>query len=91
ESVPNPGNVDLVLYNAGMDPHGSAGGVSGIDSDVLSQREKLVYRWAGGLNLPVAFVLAGGYTGRITMEELVKLHRLTLREASNQTRSKSTQ
>lgn len=84
ESVSNPENVDLVLYNAGMDPHERAGGVSGIDAVMLQRREEMVYGWADSLNLPVAFVLAGGYTGSMTMDELVDLHRLTLAAATGE-------
>jgi acetoin utilization deacetylase AcuC-like enzyme len=81
-AVENPETVDLVLYNAGMDPHEQAGGVAGIDIETLRQREKAVYDWASALNLPIAFVLAGGYTGSIDMNELVDLHRLTLTAAA---------
>ena len=84
ESVRNPENVDLVLYNAGMDPHERAGGVSGIDAVMLQRREEMVYGWADSLDLPVAFVLAGGYTGSMTMDELVDLHRLTLAAATGE-------
>jgi hypothetical protein len=38
--------------------------------------------WARAQAVPVAFVLAGGYTGpRLSREELVALHRLTVRAA----------
>jgi acetoin utilization deacetylase AcuC-like enzyme len=82
DAVENPETVDLVLYNAGMDPHELAGGVAGIDTETLRQREQAVYDWASALNVPTAFVLAGGYTGSIDMNELVDLHRLTLTAAA---------
>lgn len=82
ESVEHPETIDLVLYNAGMDPHGSAGGVSGIDADTLQQRDEIVYDWASNHALPIAFVLAGGYTSSgMTMDDLVDLHRLTIKAA----------
>lgn len=88
-SVENPEGVDLVLYNAGMDPHEFAGGVAGINIETLRQREQIVYDWTSALNLPIAFVLAGGYKGLITMDELVDLHRLTLTAAAPQTCSQA--
>jgi acetoin utilization deacetylase AcuC-like enzyme len=82
ESVTGPGNVDLVLYNAGMDPHEHAGGVRRIDADMLQQRDEIVYDWASSHALPIAFVLAGGYTSSdMTIDELVDLHRITLTAA----------
>ncbi len=76
---------DLCLYNAGMDPHeGSAdGGLEGIDTQMLQERENLVFEWCRRRGLPVAFVLAGGYIGaRLDAAGLVALHRLTLRAAA---------
>lgn len=75
---------DLILYNAGMDPyqHCDTGGLWGIDSGVLAQREAYVFEWAARHNTPVAFVLAGGYTGKMLSENrLVDLHRLTIAAA----------
>jgi acetoin utilization deacetylase AcuC-like enzyme len=66
----------LCLYNAGMDPFGF------VDFDVLRKREQLVFEWARETNTPIAFVLAGGYTGEdLPREGLVDLHRMTIEEA----------
>jgi acetoin utilization deacetylase AcuC-like enzyme len=76
---------DLCLYNAGMDPHEGCpiGGLPGITRDILAAREWLVFDWCRRLGLPVAFVLAGGYTGPALSERgLVDLHRLTLAAAA---------
>jgi acetoin utilization deacetylase AcuC-like enzyme len=76
---------DLCLYNAGMDPFEgcSTGGLSGITQDILAQRETLVFDWCRSQNLPVAFVLAGGYVGsQLEKAQLVELHRLTLSAAA---------
>jgi acetoin utilization deacetylase AcuC-like enzyme len=84
-SVVDPSLIDLVIYNAGMDPHEdcSTGGSTGITTDVLAQREKLVFEWAGQHGVPVSFVLAGGYSGRkLSRSQLVDLHRLTIQEAA---------
>ena len=68
--------ADLVLYNAGMDPH------PGISAEALAHRERLMFEQAAANNTPVAWVLAGGYTWGITMDELVDLHLLTARAAA---------
>jgi acetoin utilization deacetylase AcuC-like enzyme len=84
-SVVDPSSIDLVIYNAGMDPHEdcSTGGSAGITTDVLAQREKLIFEWAGQHGVPVSFVLAGGYSGRkLSRAQLVDLHRLTIQEAA---------
>lgn len=85
QSVLEPGSIDLVIYNAGMDPHEdcSTGGAAGITTEVLVQREAMVFGWAKEHKIPVSFVLAGGYSGRkLTRSQLVDLHRLTLQAAA---------
>nr|WP_280826183.1 hypothetical protein [Mycobacterium sp. OTB74] len=79
------GPFDICLYNAGMDPHEGCvtGGIRGITSEVLARREQLVFHWCRQRNLPVAFVLAGGYvSSKLSQETLVDLHRLTITEAA---------
>lgn len=76
---------DLCLYNAGMDPDErcSIGGVKGIDRELLKAREQLVFKWCRRHGLPIAFVMAGGYTGGSLDERaLVDLHRLTIEVAA---------
>jgi acetoin utilization deacetylase AcuC-like enzyme len=68
-----PDDTGLVIYNAGMDPH------PGVSAEGLAQRERLVAAWCARNSVPVAFVLAGGYTWGITMDELVDLHLHTVR------------
>ena len=68
--------TDLVLYNAGMDPH------PGVSVDALRERERLVFEAASQTNTPVAWVLAGGYTWGISMDALVNLHLLTITSAA---------
>jgi acetoin utilization deacetylase AcuC-like enzyme len=78
---------DLCLYNAGMDPcqDCSTDGQEGITPRVLAERERLVFDWCRGRRLPVAFVLAGGYSGpRLDEAGLVNLHRLTLSAAAGE-------
>jgi acetoin utilization deacetylase AcuC-like enzyme len=75
----------LCLYNAGMDPFQgcSTGGLTGITREVLAARERLVFDWCRHQELPVAFVIAGGYLGPGLDEQgLVGLHRFTLSAAA---------
>lgn len=78
-------NYDLVLYNAGMDPYQGCGigGLYGIDYGMLQSREQMVFQWCARRGVPVAFVLAGGYTGAtLKRDMLVDLHRLTIGNAA---------
>lgn len=75
---------DLCIYNAGMDPDGrcEVGGLPGIDASILKKRENFVFDWAKNRGVPIAFVLAGGYSGTtLTRDELVALHRMTIESA----------
>jgi len=75
---------DVCLYNAGMDPHedSAIGGLDGITAVMLRERERWFFQWAARRELPVAFVLAGGYaSGALTEDALVGLHRLTIEAA----------
>ena len=79
------GSFDVCLYNAGMDPHEDCptGGLAGITREVIEQREQLVFEWCRQQDIPIAFVLAGGYTGpKLDRRGLVDLHRLTLAVAA---------
>jgi acetoin utilization deacetylase AcuC-like enzyme len=61
----------------------SPGGQRGITEDILAQRERMVFQWAATRQLPIAFVMAGGYTGnRLSQDQLVDLHRLTIQAAT---------
>ncbi len=83
---------DLCLYNAGMDPHEDCaiGGMPGIDADLLAQREAAVFAWCSTHQIPVAFVLAGGYSSKLghtgiglSQTALIDLHRLTIAAAAH--------
>ncbi len=85
DSVVDPGSIDLILYNAGVDPHEdcSTGGARGVTSEVLSVRDAMVFGMAQSVGVPVAFVFAGGYVGsRMSRDQLVDLHRRTISAAS---------
>lgn len=79
-------HFDLCLYNAGMDPHEgcTVGGLDGITTALVQEREELVFAWCQRRAISVAFVLAGGYVGpNLRQAELVALHRLTLTAAAH--------
>lgn len=83
-AVVDPASIDLVLYNAGVDPHEDCptGGAIGVTSEVLAQRDRMVFDWARSWSIPAAFVFAGGYVGeRLSRESLVGLHRQTISAA----------
>ncbi|MCX6783463.1 MAG: hypothetical protein NT141_00060 [candidate division WWE3 bacterium] len=54
---------DLVIYNAGMDAfeNDRLGGISGITSEILKERDDLVFETCRKYSAPVAFSLEGGY------------------------------
>jgi len=83
DEVPDPAGVDLVIYNAGMDVHEEAGGDAGFTTDLVVDREHLVLGWAVAQGLPVAFTLAGGYTGHgRDLAGVAELHLETFRAAA---------
>ena len=62
-------DYDLVLYNAGIDPHPR------ISVNGLAQRDELVFNRIFQETLPCGFVLAGGYTTSYgTIEEVADTH-----------------
>ncbi|MFM7685085.1 MAG: hypothetical protein ACKPDI_04050, partial [Actinomycetota bacterium] len=83
-AIIDPESIDVVIYNAGMDPHEhSLGGAAGIDAEVLAERERMVFEWANSRGIPVAFTLAGGYkSSELSADELAELHLATF-EASH--------
>ena len=66
---------DLVLDNAGMDPYPS------VSISALAERERLIFGAGAAHSTPIAWVLAGGYTLDLAMDELVDLHLETPRAA----------
>jgi acetoin utilization deacetylase AcuC-like enzyme len=78
-----PEELDLILYNAGMDPHEHAGGRDGLTTEMLETREQMVFEWARHLGVPVAFALAGGYrTSALDLDGVAELHLLTFHAAA---------
>ena len=80
-----PDDFDLAIYNAGVDVHEDCrtGGRAGFGDDLIQARERLVFEWGHARGVPIAFVLAGGYTGgAMTQDRLVTLHRITIETAA---------
>ena len=72
--------VGFLIYNAGMDAHGRAGGLHGVDTEIIRERERRVVAWAGREGVPVTFALAGGYKwGGLTLQQVADLHVETVR------------
>lgn len=67
------GRPDLVLYQAGADPY-REDPYSPLDLDQadLRERDRLVFAWAKQQGLPLAWVLAGGYTKDVS--KVVAVH-----------------
>ncbi len=68
--------TDIVLYNAGVDIHPEFSRLT------VALRERLVFARANAESTPIAWVLAGGYTFGMSMDELVDLHWQTITAAA---------
>ena len=67
------GRPDLVLYQAGADPYKEDPySPLDLDHDDLRERDRFVFEWARRHALPVAWVLAGGYTPDVS--KVVDVH-----------------
>lgn len=56
-------NPDLVIYDAGMDffEDDRIGGIKGVNKEFLFDRDKSIFEFFVRQNIPVAFMLGGGY------------------------------
>lgn len=73
---------DLILYQAGMDPHADDPlGSLELSSEQLWMRDRLVFKFCKEMKIPVMFVLAGGYQTPIETR-LVPLHVNTFKAAA---------
>ncbi len=72
------GKSDLVLYQAGADPHidDPLGGL--LSSDQMRRRDRAVFRWARARAKPLTWNLAGGYQEPIA--KVLALHLATVEE-----------
>lgn len=72
---------DVLLYNAGMDVHEDCriGGLAGMTTAHIAQREHAVSKWAKAHSLTVVACLAGGYAGsNLTHQTLIELHAMSV-------------
>jgi acetoin utilization deacetylase AcuC-like enzyme len=76
--------VDLVLYQAGADPHIDDPLGGWLTTEELRMRDRLVFRTLAELAIPVAWNLAGGYQrdGQGTIRPVLDIHDNTLRECA---------
>lgn len=71
--------ADLIIYQAGMDCHQhDPFGSKWLTTELLQKREEIVFNLAKKHQIPIMFVLAGGYQ---SMPELVDLHLKTFAAA----------
>lgn len=82
ESLREFDDCDLVLYNAGADPHidDPLGGV--LNTEQMASRDFILYLCMKNLNIPVATSLAGGYQRdkNGSINAVIELHNNALRE-----------
>ncbi|MCK6507881.1 histone deacetylase [Myxococcota bacterium] len=73
---------DLLLFQAGADPYQEDPySPLLVDHDALAARDRYVFEVARARGLPVAWVLAGGYTPQV--EKVVQVHLNTFRAATS--------
>lgn len=71
--IASQGAIDLLLYQAGADPYfEDPYSPLQLTHDDLFERDRLVFQFAKTKNVPIAWVLAGGYTHDVT--KVVKVH-----------------
>lgn len=72
---------DVLLYQAGADPHvhDPLGGF--LDDDQLAERDRTVFREARRLGIPAAWNLAGGYQD--PLDNVLDIHDRTMRECAD--------
>lgn len=74
---------DLVLYQAGADPHVADPLGGFLTTEELRQRDRVVFR---GIRAPIGWCLAGGYSpsldGTIFTDPVLSIHRNTLDESN---------
>lgn len=72
-------NADLIVYQAGMDCHqDDPCGSSWFSTELIEKRDEMIFRLAKKHQIPLMFVLAGGYQA---LPELVQLHLSTFKTA----------
>lgn len=70
-------DCDVILYQAGADPHVDDPLGGWLTAEQLSIRDELVFATAAELGVPLAWNLAGGY--QVPLRRVLKVHNNTLR------------
>jgi len=79
-------DCDIILYQAGADPHidDPLGGF--LTSDQMRRRDRIVFQEAKSWNIPLVWNLAGGYqvelfpSGKTSIRKVLDLHDTTMRQ-----------
>jgi acetoin utilization deacetylase AcuC-like enzyme len=73
-------HCDVILYQAGADPHVNDPKGGFLTTEQLKERDRLVFSLAQHYRTPIAWNLAGGYqtTTTNTIEPILEIHRNTL-------------
>jgi len=72
--------TDLIIYQAGMDCHQhDKYGSKWFTTELLFERDRIVFEMAKKMKIPLLFVLAGGYQ---VLDDLVPLHVNTFKAAN---------
>jgi len=69
---------DMLLYQAGADPHVNDPLGGALTTEQLRERDRVVFRTCAAMGLPVAWNLAGGYQRPI--DRVLEIHRNTMSE-----------
>lgn len=76
------GKPDLLLYQAGADPYyEDPYSPLQLDHDALLKRDEKVFQWAKAHQIPIAWVLAGGYTKDLS--KVIQVHTNTFEAWKN--------
>lgn len=71
-------DCDLLLYQAGADPHVDDPLGGWLTTEQLRERDRLVFETAKAMALPIAWNLAGGY--QQPLQKVLDIHDNTMRE-----------
>jgi acetoin utilization deacetylase AcuC-like enzyme len=80
EIVGSMQDCDLILYQAGADPHVEDPLGGWLTTEQLAERDRLVFEIARTLSIPVAWNLAGGYQS--PLRKVLDIHDNTMRSAA---------
>lgn len=77
ELVAKFADCDIILYQAGADPHINDPLGGWLNTEQLASRDRLVFESAKSLGIPIAWDLAGGY--QVDIRRVLDIHDNTLR------------